>query len=208
MTDDLLTTVKKALAEHPERTNATCMEDVYRTWLCALLARCEAAEAEVERLNSPVLKSDWQQMVAERDAARAEAAQLVKLFNVDTAELREQRYAALQQRDAARAEVERKDAILRQLVKDGRLWIDLKDLQAARVRVAYQPEHESEVVKARADDVALVARLSHQVVALRDAITRVLDGPHYIDRDYQDVLLAALDTPEREGGRGDDSDCV
>lgn len=45
---------------------------------------------------------------------------------------------------------------------------------------------------ARADDVALVARLSHQVVALRGAITRVLDGPHYIDRDYQDVLLAAL----------------
>jgi acyl-coenzyme A thioesterase PaaI-like protein len=46
--------------------------------------------------------------------------------------------------------------------------------------------------EARADDVALVARLSHQVVALRGAITRVLDGPHYIDRDYQDVLLAAL----------------
>lgn len=54
MPDDLLATVEKALEKYLIRTPVTCMEDVYRTWLRELVARCREAEAK-------------------RDAARAEA---------------------------------------------------------------------------------------------------------------------------------------
>lgn len=113
MTDDLLTTVKAALddlvatinadgkyttKELRRKADALCLVgERGEEWLRALLARCEAAEAE---------------------------------------------------RDAARAEADRTDAILRQLAKDGRLWIDQKDLLNARVRLVYEPEHQPEIAAA------------------------------------------------------------
>lgn len=184
--DDLIGTVKAALdelaasdksdgkysgAELRRKAKALAgVQEPAEDWLRALLARCEAAEDENAELREGRIPAGWLAMHANDK----------RLY------------------DAARAEVERKDAILRQLVKDGRLWIDLKDLQAARVRVVYQPEHESEVVKARAE-----------AARLREALGRL--ARNTCCDCWQEAALvarAALDTPAREGGRGDDSDCV
>lgn len=52
--------------------------------------------------------------------------------------------------ERAEADRDRLQGILRELQKAGRLWVDQADLQAARVRVVYQDEHESEVARLKA----------------------------------------------------------
>lgn len=172
MPDDLLTTVKARQRTRHELGigNGGSPYDETVREIDALLARCEAAEGCDGNCSCVVMsRHEWQRAYSEERLKR-EAAEA-------------ERDALRLMNDPERGE---KQALIARLVKAE------SELAAARAEVARLRE-------ARADDVALVARLSHQVVALRDAITRVLDGPHYIDRDYQDVLLAALDTPAREG---------
>jgi outer membrane murein-binding lipoprotein Lpp len=192
MTDDLLTTVKKALALDtgclcglPQCAECRAWSPLVenRNILRALLARCEAAEGCDGNCSCVVMsRHEWQRAYSEERLKREAAEAEVERLNSPVLKSDWQQMVA--ERDAARAE-------------------------AARLKKELAAKIPGQVVQSIRDDRD---RLRAEAARLRGLVDEVRacgtedDDPRLrymivqIDKGLWGDLKAALDTPAREGG--------